>query len=65
MRGGENSQKEEPLDWSGPCSVCNPTVGMIVGAEEAHCSSQDRPLSMKREMDGREEEMKATDRKRG
>lgn len=40
---GENrlSSKWNPF---GPCSVCIPTVGMIVGAEERYCSSSDLPL---------------------
>lgn len=38
---GENrpSSEKNPLACRGPCSVCIPTVGMILGAEEGHCSS--------------------------
>lgn len=38
-RGNRLSSKRNPLAHHGPCSVCIPTVGMIVGAEEDHCSS--------------------------
>lgn len=49
VRGGESMEKRRenrlssernPLARRGPCSVCIPTVGMIVGAEEGHCSSR-------------------------
>ena len=39
-RGGNRlSSERNPLAHHGPFSVCIPTAGMIVGAEEDHCSS--------------------------
>lgn len=46
---GENrlSNERNPLACHGPCSVCISTVGMILGAEEGHCSFGDLPLYWK------------------
>lgn len=63
---GENrlSSERNPLARRGPCSVCIPTAGMIVGAEEVHCSSRIFLSIEKRDGWKREEEKKARDRKR-
>lgn len=63
---GENrlSGERNSLACCGPCSVCIPTVGMILGAEEGHCFSWFFFFIKKREMDGRVEEKKKWDRKR-
>lgn len=64
VKGGDsiNASRGAPLTRCAPCSVCIPTVGMIVGAEAGHCPSGIF-LPIEREMDRREKKKKGGQKK--